>query len=666
MSILAEPLSASEVEEETPRLDVEEEKCRLTCSFQSYSPPLLETTLETGATYPWTRQRRRLFVALGQYVMGPDLRRLIIDIGNGENSKYERAALKCAEILSTYLTMRPAILRDLERLYELHHAFKMQLEKTTRFDLYEAFIRSFDVLAEDITILRKNHPADGFWTEGIEALQKSMHSSQRRKENHKKSMTMDDLIAKPVQRVCKYRLLLSELLKTIPQASYPWAYSEIEKILDKNVQAVERINTVVGDPNLRIRIGKTVSLHERLNYDGQTVLENVYQELGPLILCGVLHVVYHHSLMGITGQYLVCILFPGYFVIAKPRSDTRKITLVASIYLSDMTVDTPLNGQGIACPDTPFSWKVIFQHDQKRYELIFSGSSVLEERGWKTEILRASMMPPNEVPTISLEPRRFSFASIPLKPLESDGRPLRIKRRVSIQTLSSGLPLQQEQEVVIIKKTHNPLHDNEVRLLHEAQLTRSRSVAKQSVCTPIILMTARLSRVKLERSIADIFSDEILPYPGMTLGRSDYLQSQAMMRRSVIRGLSLRGVFGNRRSASLGKATSSLSVESSLETQKQEGQDKNAYLGVKEAGIVGAAQGTPEKASDSKDIVDDYLHDTPTKTALHSIRQRKARAVSDNVTDETGGTKPKSKPRVVWKRLSLSILGFFDTTNNYD
>jgi hypothetical protein len=170
--------------------------------------------------------------------------------------------------------MRPAILRDLERLYELHDAFKLQLErvspqstealadgisnrkpaiirkfqnqslltrsikrrfdarigkegadpsealmvareidklvrcvydedityltrvKTSRFDLYEAFIRSFDVLAEDITILRQNHPADGFWTEGIEALQKSMHSSQRRKENHKKSMTMDDLIAK--------------------------------------------------------------------------------------------------------------------------------------------------------------------------------------------------------------------------------------------------------------------------------------------------------------------------------------------------------------------------------------------------------------------------------------------------------------------------------------
>lgn len=46
------------------------------------------------------------------------------------------------------------------------------------------------------------------------------------------------------------------------------------------------------------------------------------------------------------GQYLVCILFSSYIVLLKPRNDSRKLTLVASIYLSDMTVDTLMNGQG--------------------------------------------------------------------------------------------------------------------------------------------------------------------------------------------------------------------------------------------------------------------------------------------------------------------------------
>jgi hypothetical protein len=275
-------------------------------------------------------------------------------------------------------------------------------------------------------------------------------------------------------------------------------------------------------------------------------------------------------------------------------------------------------------------------------------------------------MPPNEVPTISLEPRRFSFVSIPLNPLEADGRSLLLKRRGSIQTLISGSHHQQEQEVVIIKKTHSPLHDSEVRLIHEAQLTRSRSVANENVCnvcTPTILMPARSSRIKLERSIADIFSYDILPFPGMILGRSDYLQSQTMIRKSVMRGLSIRSVFSSRLTASLGKTTS-LSVNSSLETQKQDEQDEDAYLAVKEAEIGGASQGAPKTASDSQDIVEDNLQDTPTKAVFNSVRQRKARAGFDNVTDEAGGTKPKSKPRVVWKRLSLSILGFFDATSN--
>lgn len=54
----------------------------------------------------------------------------------------------------------------------------------------------------------------------------------------------------------------------------------------------------------------------------------------------------YQSPNGITGQYLACILFPGYMVLAKPGSDSRRLALIASIYLSDMTVDSSMNGQG--------------------------------------------------------------------------------------------------------------------------------------------------------------------------------------------------------------------------------------------------------------------------------------------------------------------------------
>lgn len=78
-----------------------------------------------------------------------------------------------------------------------------------------------------------------------------------------------------MQRVCKYRLLLNELLKTVPDNEYPLAHSKIKAVLEKNAEAVDRINTVVGNPNLRMRIAKTISLHERLEYDSSVSLPEV-------------------------------------------------------------------------------------------------------------------------------------------------------------------------------------------------------------------------------------------------------------------------------------------------------------------------------------------------------------------------------------------------------
>ncbi|KAH8703150.1 putative Rho guanyl nucleotide exchange factor [Talaromyces proteolyticus] len=628
-------------------------------------------------------------------------------------ANYVHGLQTLVQLLSAYLTMRPTVLRDLRRLYDMHDAFKKRLEivsplsteayrvnlvqkrtgivqkihnrpvlkrnirrlvdgqlrkdtadpaealmvameiddLTAGFGLYESFIDNFDVLVEDLSILRQTRPADGFWAEGVEALSKSVDSTQRRKENGKNSLTVDDLIAKPVQRVCKYRLLLSELLKTLPEPDYPSVHSKVKWVLDRNIEAVDTINTIVGNPYLRMRIEKTVSLHERLEYGDQTIVENVYQDLGPFILCGVLHVAYS-SLGGVDGQYLVCILFSSYIVLAKPAHDSRKLILVASIYLTDMTVDTLMNGQGVACFDTPFSWKVVFQYNKNRYELILSASSASEERNWKTEILKASAISPEEIPTLSLEPRRFSLLSIPLQTLESDGRSLLLSRTASLRSLSSHSFLRAEQPQVIIKKTYNPVYDSEVRLLQDSELTRSRSVAKTNIGEPTILAPLRWSRVKLERSIADIFSHEILPYPGMTLGRTDYLQTQTMMRKSIIRGLSLRGVFSNRRSASLGKATS-LSVDSGWEIMEDE-KEMDTANSSNDADMEAKSESIPLARTQS-------MQDPRPKA-----RQSLARATSDNLSTKLSDTKSKSQARSLWKRWpsSLSVFGLFSNRSS--
>lgn len=71
----------------------------------------------------------------------------------------------------------------------------------------------------------------------------------------------------------------------------------------------------------------------------------MYKQLGPLSLCGVLHITYQTPEY-ITGGYMVCILFTYHLVIAKPSNDYRRLESLACVYIPDMKIDSIRNGEG--------------------------------------------------------------------------------------------------------------------------------------------------------------------------------------------------------------------------------------------------------------------------------------------------------------------------------
>lgn len=281
----------------------------------------------------------------------------------------------------------------------------------------------------------------------------------------------------------------------------------------------------------------------------------------------------------------------------------------------------------------PYSWKVIFQNEDHRYELILSASSASEERCWKTELLKTSAMSQAELPTISLEPREFAFCFLPLVSLDAiDSRAAILARRTSVRSLSTNNPKRQPEHVVI-KRTYNPLYDDEVRSRQEAGIVRTRSAVREHA--PVILSPLRQDRVRLERKIADIFSREILPFPGMVMGRGDYLRSQSLMR-----GVPFRTPFSSRRSASVSKITISSSDESC------DGQD----------GGHGTEEATSPRSHESGSPIQ----------PVSSRRYRHARAASDcsRHSAATSECKVKSKPSKRW--LSpLSILSLFGLSRDH-
>lgn len=62
-------------------------------------------------------------------------------------------------------------------------------------------------------------------------------------------------------------------------------------------------------------------------------------------LCGVLHVAYQ-SFCGVTGDYMACVLFTSYLLLARWCNETHKLQIFVSIYVPEMKVDPLSNGRG--------------------------------------------------------------------------------------------------------------------------------------------------------------------------------------------------------------------------------------------------------------------------------------------------------------------------------
>lgn len=78
------------------------------------------------------------------------------------------------------------------------------------------------------------------------------------------------------------------------------------------------------------------------------MLQNIYKQLGPMVLCGVLHVTYQPREY-IIGEYMVCVLFNSYFLLCRVNDDYRRLQAVACLYVSDIKFDTLQNGKGEQC-----------------------------------------------------------------------------------------------------------------------------------------------------------------------------------------------------------------------------------------------------------------------------------------------------------------------------
>ena len=82
-------------------------------------------------------------------------------------------------------------------------------------------------------------------------------------------------------------------------------------------------------------------------------------------------------------------------------------------------IQSALTDLGLSCHKCYFSWKLVFQHEDNRFEIVLSASSANEERLWKTGLLKSVAASADVQRPVSSEQSKFCFLSLNLQPLDS-------------------------------------------------------------------------------------------------------------------------------------------------------------------------------------------------------------------------------------------------------
>ncbi|KAJ5505309.1 hypothetical protein N7453_004266 [Penicillium expansum] len=395
------------------------------------------------------------------------------------------------------------------------------------FPAYDRFCSNYELLTQDVALLRRSIANWTIYDQGIEALSKSVASTERRRQEDNKSMTLNDMLIKPIQRLCKYPLVLQDLLRSTPVSDCPSSHDGIQQALDSIRVLVTRINLAAGNPINKDRIDKTITLQGKVDISKSTWAR------WPCVVCFMSHIKRRETT---NGEFMVCVLFQRYILFAKGIDDQHRLEAVACVYLDSLKIETLQNGQGLYSYGCIFSWKLLFENQGENYEFVLSASSAAEEKQWNTEILKVS--------TALCLPWRGGH------------------RWIQWQS-----PRKSRAQHVVIKKTHYPRHTEEPVAQPEGEIERPKTPADRSTLT---LTARRIDRIRLERLISGVYTGDLLPSPGMVLGRGDLFRRGPLMRR-----LSLRPGF-TKRSRSVGTFHSRRGSTEMRSDEENEGIDKEA------------------------------------------------------------------------------------------
>ncbi|KAH8905506.1 Dbl homology domain-containing protein [Coniochaeta sp. PMI_546] len=422
----------------------------------------------------------------------------------------------------------PGMTTEAQVAAEVAKVFSKQMN---RFFIYEEYGAKYELMIKDVASAHRTMPKWESYQKGLETLAAALGTTN----NHgdlKKSLTIGDLLVKPIQRVCRYPLLFAELLKFTPVCDCPHSHMEIEATLIRLREATAEINRATDDSRIKATLEKTWILQDRLVFPNQ--------------LCGALHICWQTK-DSVDGQYMAALLYRDWLCLAIASRVDQIYLVQACINITTAKIEDIDNGRGIQCHTAPYSWKLVFLCDHQLYEIIMTACTVREEQEWRSRLSQASGRD-----TQTLNQPMFDSLALNIKALGTVfGKQGTIARRISVHratTVGPKTPLCQ----VILRNTSvvrdaAPSSSSSSSSSTTTSISRSMSLLTTNNRIPV-LAPPHGERAKLEALLSDVWTRDVLPFPGITArSRSEYLvkaSASSMMRKLSV--ASITGSFGRR------------------------------------------------------------------------------------------------------------------------
>lgn len=348
-------------------------------------------------------------------------------------------------------------------------------------------------------------------------------------------------VTQPIQRIPRYELLFSDLSILTPACDDPTSHAEIEELRTVLNEKAVSMNEAKKSPTHTRTMETTWLIGARLTFSTSQVPKSIFlQLLGPVSLCGCLHIAYRSREHRIKGFYVISILFGSSILLASADEDSLRYSVLAGIALANTTIEETDNNKGLQCHTAPHSWKIVFEQGARMYELIMTACSAVEADAWRTYIASGIELQTQLVVENKLHPLPLaSSLTLDMKSVgKAFGKPSSFVKRMPVRAATIGPSADLSQ--VIITNTQAVKETQEYKSSQTSlQIPRSQSMATPSHVHT--LAPRRCDRHRLEAILADVWTKEQIPYPGMAR-RIDPIRASA---NHVIRKFSMASITSN-------------------------------------------------------------------------------------------------------------------------